>query len=197
MIRKILGLGIITLLSVFYTIGVFANVQTTEIELEITGGSLTLEVGDIQPFGSHIIQEDVFNITTSFNENDGVTVKDLRGTWEGWTLSLTSDVFRTIDGAAIRSGSFTLNGVNTPVLEGGLGDYEEIKPAINDEIEDSVVIDTGDKIVLGGASEDKGMGVWKYTFPNDAFQLVINPIDVYAGNYETVITWTLEATPYN
>lgn len=153
-----------------------------DVNIEILGDGLSLETSPIQSFGNIALKGEPKTYKTSFESP--IKIKDLRGTHEGWTLSVQASQFTNEKGYKLPKGSMTLDGVKTVN-----GESE-----INVHLNQTTVIDDG-SVIVAHANEGQGMGAVELIFNDDAIGLTIDPATAKLGTYTSTITWTLQATP--
>lgn len=193
--KKFIGAGMVAVMSVSFATGAFAdtgdvtksnNVDLTIKSSEIGNGGLDLETSTIQSFGEIDLKADPETYNTSFNEN--FTVKDLRGTQEGWALDVSASQFDNGD-HQLPEGSLTLDGVDTIDRVGsGLGELPQ------QDLNSTSIIDDG-AVAVASAEAGKGMGVFDLDFDENALGLTVDATTAKVGTYETTLTWTLHSTP--
>lgn len=153
-----------------------------DVNIEILGDGLSLETSPIQSFGNIALKGEPKTHKTSFESP--IKIKDLRGTHEGWTLSVQASQFTNEKGYKLPKGSMTLDGVKTVN-----GESE-----INVHLNQTTIIDDG-SVIVAHANEGQGMGAVELIFNDDAIGLTIDPATAKLGTYTSTITWTLQATP--
>lgn len=158
------------------------TIKQQDVSIEILGDGLSLETSPIQSFGNIALKGEPKTYKTSFESP--IKIKDLRGTHEGWTLSVQASQFTNENGYKLPKGSITLDGVKTVN-----GESE-----INVHLNQTTVIDDG-SVIVAHANEGQGMGAVELIFNDDAIGLTIDPATAKLGTYTSTITWTLQATP--
>jgi len=184
--KKIFSVGLIAMISLSITTGVFADTKTNDVDINVQAGEFSLTTSSIESFGNITLLATPQTYNTSFQ--NGFTVKDLRGSQAGWRLDVEASPF-TSGANTLPKGSLTLD----PIFEinrvgTGSGNPPTKSTTTN------VVIDDG-KIEIARAGAGEGMGVFEITFPNDALSLVVDATTAKVGTYESTLTWTLVTAP--
>lgn len=163
--------------------------ENTQGTVEFTGGDLTLDATTAGlNFGKNPISnktEDYANI----NEDAAVTVTDLRGTGDGWNLSVTQGAQFAIKDKStqdLKGAVLTLNGAMTSDSEN--------KPTLNS----SVALTPGTSSALMSAeSGGYGLGTSKVVYATSNLEVPNTASKLVGTAYETTLTWNLGATPAN
>lgn len=196
--KKLLTTGLVAVMSLGFASGALANeggnvVKTNDVELTIKSanvgvGGLDLITSPVVNggFGEIELEADPKTHYTGFE--DDFTVKDLRGTHEGWKLTVEASQFDSGD-YRLPKGSLTLDSVAN--IE-RVGEGSSAMPVV--ELNRTTIIDDG-AIEVASAEEGTGMGVFNISFNEDALGLTIDSTTAKVGNYNSTLTWTLHATP--
>lgn len=193
-----------------------ADTATQDVNVNITGGSLTLDPTTINSFGTHTLVPKTAIVTTSFTKP--VTVEDSTGLQEGWNLTLTTTDFveqtdnaKTIPATALTLIKPTIQNLTVPGLPTVPTDEVTVMTSERTALKTEAV-----KIASGAAG--KSGGTFAFTFgeisatPNSnplgdtpkvgqALELTIDPskIKINSGGVESqfvsTLTWTLSTGP--
>lgn len=202
--KRLFSTGLVMVLSLGFVTGVAADyeVQTEEqiVRLQITGGEIDLKVPSIEDFGEVIIQKDTQYYTTGFKEDEdtegNLVIQDTRGTEEGWSVKVEATRFKNEEGEELPEGTLHLEWNKMEVNQVIGEQYGEAKDvAINPSGTLVTGIDEG-SVTLLSAPKGTGNGIYSVGFEEDVIGVVIDPSTAKEGNYESVITWTLESVPY-
>lgn len=195
--KKLLTTGLVAVMSLGFATGALASpndvVKTNDIDLTIKSadigvGGLDLITAEVVNGGFGEIELDANPQTYHASFADKFTVIDLRGTHEGWSLTVEASEFDN-GGLTLPKGSLTLDGVNSIEQVGtGSGTLP------NKRLTQTTVIDNG-AVMVAEARAGSGMGVFDLSFDNNALGLTIDPTTAIVGNYSSTLTWTLHATP--
>jgi len=206
--KKIL-LGLLCATTLFTTAGLTASASDTDPNadktlqsngtVEFAPGLLTIDNGETGlaaaslDFGKHDIKASNEDLKyKNKNENAAITVSDLRGSGEGWTLHVKqSEVFTNKDAATnkeLTGAILTLNGVlNKNNSTTGADANVNQTVSLGEVNSDHVLMD---------AAVGKGNG--KNVADISASELMIPQTTAQAaGTYSTTLTWNLQATPAN
>lgn len=181
LVKRLVGLGIITTLSLTMATGVFAATKTQDLEVKIQSGNLTLDVPNlIVP--NNITLNNVTN-TYKIGINGPIEVKDLTGQQEGWTLTVSATPLTRSDNYQLPGGTLTINPVTSTPSD------------INVNTQNNV-IDNGSPVIVASADQGHGMGEYELTFANnEVFTLNLDVAQAKEGDYESTITWNLVTGP--
>ncbi len=187
-LKKFFATGLVLVVSLTMATGVFADTKTktNDVDINVQAGEFSVTTSNIDSFGSITLDATPQTYQTSFEKE--FTVKDLRGSQDGWRLDVEASPF-TSGANTLPKGSLTLD----PIFEinrvgTGSGNPPTKSTTTN------VVIDDG-KIEIARAGAGEGMGVFEITFPNDALSLVVDATTAKVGTYESTLTWTLVTAP--
>lgn len=194
--KKVVGAGLVTVMSLGFATGAMADTsgdvsQTNDVDLTIESstvgnGGLDLSTSPITSFGTIELKANPQTYKTSFE--DKFTITDLRGTQDGWSLSVSASPFDR-GGHQLPKGSLTLDGVKDIERVGeGVGELPDKK------LQQTTVIDDGEVLVLN-AEKGKGAGVFDAQFNEDALGLTVDATTAKVGTYESTLTWNLQSTP--
>ena len=158
------------------------------------GGNVAIESVPSFNFGEQMISA---TTETYLDEstNPSVRISDLRGTEEGWSLSLGATAFKTAEEKQLMGAIMYINGIEignpneniSPAPTATLGSIEF------GEGEDGAGVEN----MILNAEEGAGSGEWLGNFYDDSENLV--ELEVPAGNkvgeYTSTLTWTLSDAP--
>lgn len=191
-IKKIFAsAGIAAVMSIGFVAGASADslTKSDDVDMTITGGELILDTPEITGYGEIDLKPTPEVHYTGFE--DVVKISDLRGSQEGWGLTVTASQFELVDGDNILpQGSLTLGSVASV---DGPEDYVEADPIIT--LEESTVIDTDEPVHVVSAEVGTGMGVFDISFDEDALALTVDAATATEGTYKSQLTWTLQSVP--
>lgn len=181
------------LLSSTFVSSVSANTaQSNEVDVTIQSGEFSLTAPAISDgFGSVVLQAEVQTLNASFGAP--FTVKDLRGTQEGWRLDVQAD--QLSNGTdELPASSLTIKPVSNIVrtdTSSGSGTLPTSSQTV------AKAIDEGSAVELVSASTGGGMGVFNITMPVDALAVTIDPTTARTdgGVYRTTLNWSLVQAP--
>lgn len=180
--KNMIFITLVTVFSLLFATGALADTKTNDISITVQSGEFTVTTSNINPFGEITLKETAETYTTSFA--NAFTIKDLRGTQEGWRLDVEASQF-TSGTHALPVGSLSLAPIESITGSGPL-------PTISTT--ENVIIDNG-KVEIAKAEAGKGMGMFELTFPSDALSLVVDATTAKVGTYESTLSWTLVAAP--
>lgn len=197
-VKKILGAGLAVALSfsIAGTALAYDEVSKTDtISAQIKAGSFNIESYGVNSFGEIEIEREVKTYYTSLKAP--VKVTDLRGTGEGWAVTVSAtplthyrngEAKYSLPKGSLTLGNFEAVGENRSSghIKIGVSNYDKA-------LHQRAIIDDGEVLVLN--VEQSGMGVYDLHFADDAIGLIIDPFTSYAGEFESIMTWTLHATP--
>lgn len=126
------------------------------------------------------------------NSNPFIQVSDKRGTGEGWTLKLAATPFKNEEkGTQLAGTTLTIGSINAQATD---GNNPSAAPTVQSQAYGT--IETDGKIIMK-AAKDAGMGKWKGKFKtgNDNTVQLTVPSGNKAGDYTSVLTWTLSDAP--
>ncbi|MGX7418667.1 WxL domain-containing protein [Carnobacterium gallinarum] len=163
-----------------------ATTASTKADVELTAGTgsggagpLNLDKAPAFNFGS----QEIATTLKTYNADGDVplTVSDIRGTGEGWTVNAKITTFASTD-RTLTGAEFILPAVVPTSPEGNSPKPDDTK---------ATTLNATDQQVFG-AKKDTGLGQWKAKY--DKAELKI-PSGNYAGKYSATIEWTLLAQP--
>ncbi|MBP4101634.1 WxL domain-containing protein [Enterococcus faecalis] len=160
-------------------------------------------------FGKLSISDDLTKpipnkIDEGFNGRvEGIGVGDMRGTKEGWHLTVQSTGLKL--GTDSIEGSITSSTIKLVPLRYSVEDNKYIgrdpiladpvaKPEIVNETTFSIPLG-GDAVLLANATAGKGQGLWRFSMLDSALNITTPYQQIKAGNYTGNITWNLVAGP--
>lgn len=195
--KGFVGAGLVAVLGMSLATGVSADdggvVKSNKVDLTIKSapvgnGGLDLNTAEIKDFGEIELGELPKVHKVGFENS--FTVTDLRGTQEGYSLSLEASPFTNHEsGHQLPTGSLTLDAVESVDRVGtGTGELPVT------ELTSKKAIDDGGVLVLN-AEKGKGAGIFKVTFAEDALGLTVDATTAKVGKYESTLTWNLQSTP--
>ncbi|BDZ31930.1 WxL domain-containing protein [Lactiplantibacillus sp. WILCCON 0030] len=159
-------------------------------DVTFTGGDLTLDASEAGlDFGTHQITagSDTFANTAKTT----VSVADLRGTGDGWNLTVVQGgQFRNADGKALTgavitlSGSLTSDSTNRPT-------FPNSDPGVD------LNADAGDNHALMTAAGDQGLGTSSMNYVASKLTIPASAARYVGSAYTTTLTWNLGNTPTN
>lgn len=166
-----------------------ADTKTNDVSITVNGGEFSLTTPTIKPYGDITLQATPQTYKTSFNGK--FTVKDIRGTQEGWRLDVSASQLSGGAGGVnkIPKGSLSLQPISTISRVGVGSGAAPTKVMLT-----NTAIDNG-AVVVAKASAGTGMGVFDITFPTDALSLVVDATTAKAGSYSSTLTWNLVQAP--
>ena len=192
--KSILKTGLLTLLLSFgfvSTVSANSTTQSSEVDVTIEPGEFSLTAPEISDgFGSVELKVDVQTRHASFGAP--FTVKDLRGTHEGWRLEVQADQLANGE-HTLPASSLTIKPVADIVRVGSgsgalpISSQTAVQP-----------IDTGSAVGLVSAPTGGGMGVFDITLPADALAVTIDATTARTddnGVYTTTLNWSLVQAP--
>lgn len=191
--KKMILTGIAALLtSLSITTGALAadTTKTNDVDVTIKSGEFSLATPEINSFGEIELKATPQTYKTSFK--DKFTVKDLRGTQAGWRVDVSATPFS--DGTnTLPKGTLSLAPVeNIERVGTGQGGL----PVKN--MDSNTVIDDGAVSVIK-ANPGSGMGVFDFSFPEDALSIVIDATTAKVSGdstkYTSTLTWDLVQAP--
>lgn len=195
--KKLLGTGLVAVMSLGFATGALASpndvVKKNEVSLTIKSanigvGGLDLVTSPVQNGGFGEIELEANPKTHYASFQKDFTVKDLRGTHEGWLLTVEASQFDN-GSHKLPKGSLTLDGVKE-IKRVGQGSSQMPKK----ELSQTTVIDNG-AVKVANAKTGTGMGVFDISFDNNALGLTVDATTAKVGNYKSTLTWNLHATP--
>lgn len=177
-----------------------------KVDFTIGGGDLTLETSPINTFGDIELKATPETHTTSFE--NAFQVQDLRGTQEGWNVTVQSSVFKVVEpgsgyaegteGFELPTGSLSLSPIQSIERVGdGIGDLPTGSQT------DYQIIDDGTINVIS-AEVGTGVGVFDFTFSEEALSLVVDSTTAKIDNvnypdestpYEATVSWNIVSGP--
>lgn len=193
--KGFIGAGLVAVLGMSLVTGVSANEHTTKVnDVNLTvesstvgNNGLLLETPEIRDFGAIELMSTPQKYTTGFEGK--VKITDLRGTHDGWALSVGATPFENENNHQLPKGSLTLDGVSL-VERAAEGIGEIPRPALTK----TTAIDNGNVLVIN-ALEGKGAGVFDVSFASDALELTVDATTAEVGAYTSTLTWNLQSTP--
>ncbi|MFC3040746.1 WxL domain-containing protein [Virgibacillus xinjiangensis] len=158
-----------------------ALAASQDVESTITGGTLSLDAPTIQTFSGVELNGAIQTSTASIDE---FTVKDARGSGEGWKLSVSS--------TQLTNGTNTLPAGSLKITEPTLtaGEGSDDLSTVNVL---SGAIDNESGVKLLSAETDGGMGT--YTVSGSNLNINLQPKDAKAGTYSSTVTFNLTTGP--
>lgn len=194
--RRILSIGLGLVGSLVLVSGVSAEdadlIKENDVEITITPGEgegsvggLGLDVPSITNFEEITLARTAETYNTGFTGDFQIT--DLRGTAEGWVLSVDASQFTDAESdAVIPQGAFTLGAATIDPM----GDSANVTVLNN-----RTIIDSGG-VEVAEAEVGSGMGLFDLSFDEDeALALTVDSNNVKVGTYKSTLTWTLMSTP--
>lgn len=191
--KKLLAVGVFA----FANLGMVSHVsaaettKTNNVDVTINSGEFSLATSPITTFGQIELKATPQTYKTSFN--DKFTVKDLRGTQAGWRVDVQATPFN--DGVnTLPKGTLSLQPVSS-ITRVGTGQGASPVNAMTT----NAVIDDG-AVTVVKASAGSGMGVFDFSFPQDALSIVVDPTTAKVANgenavYTSTLTWDLVQAP--
>jgi len=162
--------------------------ENTQGTVEFTGGDLTLDATTAGlDFGTNPISNKTETYANT-NETAAVTVTDLRGTGDGWNLSVTQGKQFAIKDKSAQN----LEGA-VLTLNGAMDSDSENQPTLNS----SVALTPGTSSALMGAESGYGLGTSKVVYATSNLEVPNTATKIAGTPYETTLTWDLGATPAN
>src|SRR5690625_2137239 len=136
--KKFFGIGLVAMLCLSFASGVFADdTKTNDVDITVQAGEFSLTTANINSFGNITLQATPQTYNTSF-END-FSVKDLRGSQEGWRLDVEASPF-TSGMNTLPAGSLSLAPIDAITRVGtGSGDSPTKSTTTNMVIDDGAV----------------------------------------------------------
>lgn len=196
--KKLITVGMVTVMSLGITLGVTADDDDVEIVTNtdwitatFESGGLHLETSEVKDFGVIGIKSEKETYYTHFE--DLICVGDLRGTGIGWTLTVQAthlEGINELEGVFLPSGTISLGEVTSIEFLGDRDGYDKDPIGSTERL----IIDDG-HIVVARAPEGHGKGLWCIDFDDDALGIEIDPTNIYAGEYESTLIWVLYAVP--
>lgn len=199
--KRIMSIAMVALILTVGTFGtVFAEdgnvTKTNNLEIKVeagsigeggeegeVGGSLNLYVPNLSKLDKPIKLSSEKQ-TAEFDFEGDLVLTDLRGTHEGYSLTVSATTPINESDVSLPTGSITLL---SPVSI----TETDVTPTISQNKE--TAIDSGEVKVVT-ASEGQGMGKHSLKLPENALKVSVGP-NTRVGTYSSVITWTLSSTP--
>lgn len=161
----------------------------TQAVVSFKAGDLKLQAAPALDFGQHEISAAV-QVYTAESVGDPVRISDLRGSGEGWSLTVALSKFQlkedggdTLAGAVINTSAPT---VKTNAENLG-------KPPV--QVTEIELTSDGTVTRVWNAEEKSGMGVWELEWIAVNTTLTVYPGTAEEGDSEAVLTWNLQSTP--
>ncbi|WP_144460332.1 WxL domain-containing protein [Siminovitchia fortis] len=189
--KKLFGVGLVSVMSLSFATGAFADTKSNEVDVTIKSGEFSLATSDIESFGEIELKSTPQTYKTSFN--DKFTVKDLRGTQAGWRVDVSASQFT--DGTnTLPKGTLSLEPVSSIKRVGTGQGALPVKT-----MDSNKVIDDGTVAVVK-ADTGGGMGVFDFEFPKNALSIVVDPTTAKVLNgskatYQSTLKWDLVQAP--
>ena len=159
----------------------------TQAVVSFKAGDLKLQAAPALDFGQHEISAAV-QVYTAESVGDPVRISDLRGSGEGWSLTVALSKFQlkedggdTLAGAVINTSAPT---VKTNAENLG-------KPPV--QVTEIELTSDGTVTRVWNAEEKSGMGVWELEWIAGNTTLTVYPGTAEEGDSEAVLTWNLLA----
>lgn len=182
-----------------------AGEQKSTVTLNLESGTLFLDTSPVKEFGKVTLNSQPQTIKTGFDDTFKVT--DLRGTFEGWRLSVSATTFAEVEPSngfkpgtgnyRLPIGSLLLDEVKQVARLEGVGKYPIVAGSTGQ------VLDDGNQNV-SIAVTGEGTGKFGLTYNADALSLVVDSStaridnDNYPGMptpYVSTISWNLISAP--
>lgn len=180
--KKTIAVAGATLLTVLAGAGAASAATTNSVSVDVVGGGLNLSaIQSATDFDQVSLTEATQNVTSDLTGN--FVVDDFSGDHAGWKLQVSAT--ELADGAeSFPAGSLQLGAVDTIANSSGA------TPAVAAG-EVGVIDGTAKSVVT--AAPDTGQGKNTFAFEADALKLQVDPAQVKAGSYTSVISWDLVA----
>ena len=165
------------------------NAETTAT-VEFNAGELSLVSVATLDFG----QQDISTSEETYTAKDvdsAIQVSDLRGSGEGWDLTVALSEFTHKDNDETLPGAYlTFSGTTVEDVNETNGSAPTSVSTVSLKIDSD---DEQNSIFVAG--DEAGMGVWELTIEPEAVELTVLPGTTYAGEYQADLTWSLQTTP--
>ena len=169
-----------------------STTQSSEVDVGINPGEFSLTAPEVsKPFGAVELKAEAQKLHASFG--GPFTVKDLRGTQEGWRLEVQADLL-TNGTHTLPASSLTIEPVSNIVHASSVGGPGAEPTALQTAPKP---VDGGASVGLVSAPEGSGMGVYNISLPDDALEVTVDAMTARTdgGVYETTLNWTLVQAP--
>ena len=172
------------------TVSASPTAQSNKVDVTIQSGEFSLSAPEIsEEFGSVVLGADIQILNASFGLP--FTVKDLRGTQEGWRLDVQAAPLSN-EKHTLPASSLTIEPVaNIERVGSGSGTMPTSSQTA------ATPIDAGSAVGLVSAPKGGGMGVFEITLPADALAVTIDATTARTdgGVYTTTLNWSLVQAP--
>ena len=179
--------------------------STSDTQVSIEGGELTLNASGVGNFGTHKLESKVKDIFTNFDGN--FIVNDSRGTYEGWNLNVSASDFIEVLPVEASTQPFTFSSEYMSLAQPTVTNTTHSGAVLGDEVtflanDYTQLTDTG--INVANALVDKGAGQFTFDFGTEAIKLKLDPSVVKIDTvnypnthtpYTSTISWTLVSGP--
>lgn len=172
------------------------DVQKTDVEITIKSGEFSLATPTINNFEDVTLKDNKTLYRTSFDSTP-FKVKDLTGNHIGWKVGVSATPFTSSGpgGHTLPTGSIMLDSTNS--IKRVSNDAGNGSSPVN-SITKGRAIDQGEVEVIK-AEKGGGMGVWDFTFPENALSVNIDSTTAKATDsgqkYVSTLTWNLTQAP--
>lgn len=161
-------------------------VQENEISANIVSGGLQLGSVVMEGFGDIVLTSKPAVHYSSIS--NPINIKDLRGTQEGWELTVSATPFKN-GTDTLPAGSLTLGNIASIKAIDATSEQMPTKALI-----DTPIIDDG-AVLVANADVGQGAGEYDITFDENALGLTVDPTTAKNKEYTSAVTWTLASTP--
>lgn len=163
-----------------------AETQTNDLNVKIQSGGYSLQVPTVEPIDNIVLKDNPETYNTSFDQ--GIVIKDLSGSQEGWRLDVAASQLDN-GGYKLPKGSLVLSPLKSVNRVGtGSGNFP------TNSMSSNMIIDSG-AVEVAKAVQGSGMGVFALEFPEDSLALTVDSTTAKVGNYNSVLTWNLVQAP--
>ncbi|GAF66451.1 hypothetical protein BTS2_3352 [Bacillus sp. TS-2] len=179
---------------------------TQELSFTLLGGAFLVSPSAINEFTSVVLDTNIQTITTGFD--NPVRVSDLTGNQLGWRLDVSASPMSVVEPSngfrqgtssySLPTGSLSIKPFSNVSQIGGSNGSLPVNL-----LQSNTIIDDG-TVTLAKSDVKEGMGVFDFTFPEDALSLVIDPTTTKVDTinypdsetpYETTLTFSLVQAP--
>lgn len=170
--------------------GALADTKTTEVDVNIKGGGLHLEIPNLEPIGNITLTKERNSYSVGFDHD--FIIRDLTGKQAGWQLSVSATPLTEIKSKyQLPSGSLTIKppvAISTEPLRPGATLPEIV-------LGEEKILDAGITTVVN-AKQGTGMGSFALSFKDgNAIALHLDALTAKEGTYESTITWNVVTAP--
>lgn len=190
--KGLFAIGVTAVLTLTFVVDAFAEVKTQEMEVNIKGGELSLEIPKLEIDTISDItltkERDSYNI----GFDDVFTIRDLTGTQAGWRLWVSATPLTEVDSNhQLPSDSLWVKSTGSITAI----DYKNEPTQLPYVLQYPYAI-SSEGVLVANAGEGEGMGSFELSFPSgDALELYIDALTAKEGTYKSTITWSLVTAP--